>query len=168
MTDYKKVLNNLLCWAQKYIPIIYKMYIVLLIIGLLMPYWYTHRRIYILGFSFWADHLLHLSTYFGLCTLFLAKEYTRLNQIKTNSPFVKALWLYTIAIGTEAAQHVVPGRHASYKDLILNVLGVTLGLISMFFGKLILNVYLEFRKKRHQLRPEPFFTTGKKHYTEST
>jgi VanZ family protein len=130
---------------RKYTPYIFFIYIILLLIGDILPGVQVKQKVEILMFNFRLDHWLHFFSYFGLTILFILFKYSKLEDFRKNSPFLQCWQLFIFAAGTEFLQMIVPGRSGNFKDFLSNSIGIIFGMIAIYFFKVLI-VWFNTRK----------------------
>lgn len=120
---------------RKFFPYIFWIYIILLLIGDIIPNVNIDQKVGIWILNFRLDHWLHFFSYFGFSFLYIVWRYNKLSDYKGNTPFLKIWQLFIFAAGTEILQMLVPGRSANIKDFLANCIGIICGIVSIYILK---------------------------------
>jgi hypothetical protein len=123
---------------RKFVPYIFWIYILLLIIGDIIPDVHIDQKVGILFLKFRLDHWLHFFSYLGFSSLFFLWRYSKLEDYSSNIPFFKVWQLFIFAAATEVLQFAIPGRSANIKDFLCNCIGIIFGMVSIYVLKTLI------------------------------
>lgn len=90
----------------------------------------------IVSFKFHFDQVLHSVVYLLICLYFLAGKSLGLTLFKENSFKKFLLMILVLATVTEAVQLVVPSRAFNFFDWLANVIGICIGVVVIWGGRL--------------------------------
>jgi hypothetical protein len=117
---------------KKGINYLFIIYIITLLVGIVMPDLHFYKKIGIGIFRFRIDYWLHCFSFYGLCFLFISKEYIGSGNLISKAPIRKAWLLLFLTPATEMLQFFIPGRSVSLKDVFANSLGIFLCIFSYY------------------------------------
>ena len=83
--------------------------------------------------EFRLDYLIHTSIYAGIFFIYPMGKWLGVSKVENSSPLRKIiLWAFSLGVGTEFLQLILPYRAFNPADMLANVSGICVGVLGYF------------------------------------